>query len=144
MIKNDGLIVKWYFLFLEKSRRFKFLGCWNNFGWSTPFKLERNELSPSNTFTVDEKIVKYLKSGQFLVTTRSFSWKTLYGETIYQTPTIFTDGYLVWSTAYIYYYENGQIELSLIISKYLEKKEYKIDEQIIFNGYKWKILRFFL
>ena len=102
MIKNDGLIVKWYFLFLEKSRRFKFLGCWNNFGWSTPFKLEQNELSPSNTFTVDEKIVKYLKSGQFLVTTRSFSWKTLYGETIYQTPTIFTDGYLVWSTAYIY------------------------------------------
>lgn len=107
------------------------LGFWKEFhfrGDNLPSIFEKGNLEKREE-KIKPNVLKYLKSGIWLVKTRSVFNCVITEERIGY-PCIYTDGEWFWTSEYIYYYENYNLEMPEEFIKTMESNCFKIKEEI--------------
>ena len=103
------------------------LGFWSDFhfrGDILPSLFENGSLTKRSK-VIDSRVIDYLKSGIWLYKARTL-FSCIITEEFVGTPHIYTDGKWFWTSEYIYYLENYNLELPIDFFEWMENNNYQV------------------
>ncbi len=104
----------------------KILGFWKEYGWHNfSKKIEEENFFDRFYYNTEKRALEYLRSGISLIAIRRYVECIFTGEPI-GSPTAYTDGEFVWTQEYIYYIQNGYLELPKNFRNHMETNHYKV------------------